>query len=98
MARRTARRHGGLVIGSMGMPCTLLTSAAVEGAQPEDGAWPSRKDALPASDLRNLRVPSNSNSLRFKQDPEFWSKSSAPGRWADLDEDGEDSQLATNSM
>jgi len=73
-------------------------TAAVEGAQPEDGAWPSRKDALAASDLRNLRVPSNSNSLRFKQDPEFWSKSSAPGRWADLDEDGEDSQLATNSM
>jgi len=71
-------------------------TAAVVGAQLEEGPCSIGKNASAASNLHNLRVPSSSDSLRFKQDPEFWSKSSAPGRWADLDDDTEDSQVATN--
>lgn len=64
---------------------------AATGAQPSDSNRSSGKDnASAASDLRNLRAASSSDSLRFKEDPEFWSKSSAPGRWADIDDDAEE--------
>lgn len=70
---------------------------AAAGVQPSDTTWSSGKDNTSAdSDLRNLRAASSSDSLRFKQDPEFWSKSSAPGRWADMDEDAEEPII--NSM
>lgn len=69
-------------------PADFTASA---GVQPSDSSRSTGKDnTSSASDLRNLRAASSCDSLRFKQDPEFWSKSSAPGRWADMDEDAEE--------
>jgi len=47
--------------------------------------------------VSNLCAASRSDNLRFKQDPKFWSKSAASGRWADMDEDAEESQPAIDS-
>jgi len=63
--------------------------ADTAGALAPDGTL-SKDNTSGASHLRRLRPASGSDSLRFKEDPEFWSKSSAPGRWADLDDDAEE--------
>lgn len=64
-------------------PADFTTGAGVESS---DCTWSGGKE-LPASDWSNSHATSSTNSLRFKYDPEFWSKSSAPGRWADMEDD-----------
>merc|ERR1719174_3233837 len=71
--------------------------SAAAGVQQSDSTWSNGtcedNTSAAASDLRNLRAASGSDSLRFKKDPEFWTKSSAPGRWADMDDDTEESVI-----
>jgi len=67
------------------------------GAQPSDCSSSNGKEGNRASVLSNLRAASSSDKLRFKQDPQFWSKGAATGRWADMDDDVEGSQPVIDS-
>jgi len=80
-----------------GMYPAEFTGGAGAGAQPSDCIWSNGKERDDASDLSNLRAASSSDSLRFKHDPEFWSRSDAPGRWADMDDDEDESRHVIDS-
>lgn len=72
-------------------PADFTTDA---GAQP---TWSRGKEGNSTTPLSNLRSGSSSGNLRFKPDPQFWSKSAASGRWADMDDDVEESHSVIDS-
>jgi len=68
--------------------------AAGTGAEPTESASPRSHDGDSLSASRTMRCNGRITSSTFrdiKQDPELWNKGTATGRWADMDDEAEES-------